>query len=79
MVLRHWGLMFICKIIQNLANKVFFGKETHMTIFNSWAFLTHISKKSQSQVLAMLSILFDFSLRCLKAHGKRQLISWKSV
>lgn len=34
-VLRR-GLMVIAKIIQNLANNIFFGKEAHMTIFNKF-------------------------------------------
>ena len=34
-VLRR-GLMIIAKIIQNLANNVFFGKEAHMTILNKF-------------------------------------------
>ena len=34
-VLRR-GLMVIAKIIQNLANNVFFGKEAHMTILNKF-------------------------------------------
>jgi hypothetical protein len=32
----HRGLMVIAKIIQNLANNIFFGKEAHMTIFNKF-------------------------------------------
>ena len=35
MVLRR-GLMVIAKIIQNLANNIFFGKEAHMTILNKF-------------------------------------------
>ena len=34
-VLRR-GLMVIAKIIQNLANNIFFGKEAHMTILNKF-------------------------------------------
>ncbi len=30
------GLMVIAKIIQNLANNIFFGKEAHMTILNKF-------------------------------------------
>jgi hypothetical protein len=33
------GLMVITKIIQNLANNIFFGKEQHMTFLND--FLKH--------------------------------------
>src|SRR5882757_317567 len=35
MVLRR-GLMVIAKIIQNLANNIFFGKEAHMTVLNKF-------------------------------------------
>lgn len=35
LVLRR-GLMVIAKIIQNLANNIFFGKEAHMTILNKF-------------------------------------------
>jgi hypothetical protein len=35
MALRR-GLMVIAKIIQNLANNRFFGKEPHMMIFNKF-------------------------------------------
>ena len=35
MVLRR-GLMVIGKIIQNLANNIFFGKEAHMTVLNKF-------------------------------------------
>ena len=35
MVLRR-GLMVIAKIMQNLANNMFFGKEAHMTILNKF-------------------------------------------
>lgn len=30
------GLMVIAKIIQNLANNIFFGKEVHMVILNGF-------------------------------------------
>jgi hypothetical protein len=30
------GLKVIAKIIQNLANNIFFGKEAHMTVFNNF-------------------------------------------
>jgi hypothetical protein len=32
----HRGLMVIAKIIQNLANNKFFGKEPHMMVFNKF-------------------------------------------
>ena len=34
-VLRR-GLMIVVKVIQNLANNTFFGKESHMMIFNNF-------------------------------------------
>jgi hypothetical protein len=30
------GLMVVAKIIQNLANNIFFGKELHMVVLNSF-------------------------------------------
>jgi hypothetical protein len=30
------GLMIIAKIIQNLANNMFFGKEAHMVVLNEY-------------------------------------------
>ena len=30
------GLMVIAKIIQNLANNIFFGKEAHMVVLNDF-------------------------------------------
>lgn len=30
------GLMVIAKVIQNLANNIFFGKEAHMTVLNNF-------------------------------------------
>jgi neurofibromin 1 len=30
------GLMLIGKILQNLANNIFFGKEAHMTVLNKF-------------------------------------------
>jgi hypothetical protein len=30
------GLMLIAKIIQNLANNIFFGKEAHLTVLNEY-------------------------------------------
>jgi len=35
LIVRH-GLIVIAKIIQNLANNIFFGKEPHMTPLNSF-------------------------------------------
>lgn len=35
MVIRR-GLMLVAKIIQNLANNIFFGKEAHMIILNDF-------------------------------------------
>jgi hypothetical protein len=30
------GLMIVAKIIQNLANNIFFGKEAHMVVLNAF-------------------------------------------
>lgn len=30
------GLMVVAKILQNLANNIFFGKEAHMTVLNKF-------------------------------------------
>ncbi|RDB19915.1 Neurofibromin [Hypsizygus marmoreus] len=57
-VLRR-GLMVVAKIIQNLANNIFFGKEAHMVVLNTFLkenitnvtrFLSEISKYSPSTV-----------------------------
>lgn len=40
------GLMVIAKIIQNLANNIFFGKEQHMTILNDFLYnnITNVTR-----------------------------------
>jgi hypothetical protein len=35
MIIRR-GLMVVAKIIQNLANNIFFGKEAHMVVLNNF-------------------------------------------
>lgn len=40
------GLMIVAKIIQNLANNIFFGKEQHMTALNGFlqAHIVHVTR-----------------------------------
>lgn len=35
-ILLRRGLMIVAKIIQNLANNIFFGKEAHMVVLNKF-------------------------------------------
>jgi hypothetical protein len=61
------GLMIVAKIIQNLANNIFFGKEQHMTALNGFlqAHIVHVTR-----FLSELNVRFLFH-----THFIRRLIA----
>jgi hypothetical protein len=58
------GLMVIAKVVQNLANNIFFGKEAHMIVLNEFLqgnivnVTRFLSEVNVSPLLSLLVVLF---------------------
>jgi hypothetical protein len=53
------GLMVIAKVVQNLANNIFFGKEAHMVILNEFL---HDNIVNVTRYLSEVNVSLFFSL-----------------